>query len=441
MRILLLIILCSVSCIAFALDKDIASTSSRKEPKTDTVPGSYFNECMLSMNYNDIASYVGADNKWGYGIGVYHHSNIRNGFSTRWGMEYNVNRYYGPLAADHHHGMYWYSDMDATVSFLSLPLTFSYHFGERYRIAPEIGVHADINLNAAGKGTYSSVQLNSGGFPPATFHKKEVHLDDVSIRRLNAGPHAGLSVYIPLGKNNLLLRGEYRFGLLDISDSYNTNSIYNRYFRFSAGYGFGMKQLKSSTKRHLFFNEFRVSTNHDFNKFNYSNSYSSTPEVKPLPGFGVGVYHLSTSLKGFQYQVGLDFNRINLITKYHHYRVSLSNAVRYSFTNGKARPFLQLGVAPEVNFLRIKKIESEQRNNIDGRLANRYNSTNTSSEINSIIIEFSAGVGCSIAGDKRDYIMLAEYFLNNWDFYPIDGKSYHSNYLKLSLGMSLGARK
>jgi hypothetical protein len=452
MRTLFTILLCAVTNISIAID-----LPSRKEPKADTDSIPYFNEYMLGSTYNDIAQYVSADNKWGYGLGVYHHSNMRNGFTTRWGMELTVNRFYGHLAGDHHRGMYRYSKMDAAIGFFSIPLSLSYHFGKRYRIAPEVGMHMDFNLSAMGKGTYTYVQLNSGGDPPSTIHNKEVHLSNVNIRRFNLGPHAGISMYIPLGKNELILRGEYRFGLIDLSQLYYTSSIYNRYFRFSAGYGFGMKQKTSNTKPNLFFNELRVSTHYDFKKHVIDNAYSGMQEFKTIPGFGIGIFHITKPLRRFQYQIGIDFNRthlfakseyhshvegtVNTRTNSHRYLLALANAVRYSLTEGKTRPFVQLGLAPELNFLKSSRFVTETTKKIDGSIIGPHNSRLAFSESRNVFINISAGVGCAIATDNRDYILLTEYIMNNNDYFTINGKGFHSSYLKLSLGITLGARK
>jgi len=63
--------------------------------------------------------------------------------------------------------------------------------------------------------------------------------DKVSYR-INFGISGGIGLRIPIQRYEILLKGDYKLGMRDISGGYG--SIYNRYWRFTVGFKINSKQ-------------------------------------------------------------------------------------------------------------------------------------------------------------------------------------------------------
>lgn len=431
---------------------------NKPSAEKDSLYTPYFNEYTLSVNYNDISRYTLSSDRVGFGFGVYHNSKIRRGFSSTWGMELNETRYRGRLVASHNHGMYRYSDMDAAITFLTLPASLKYHIGKRLCIVPEIGLYFDINLNARGKGMHYYYE-ETGGDPPYRYVEEEVFITDASIRRLNYGATTGLGFLIPVGKNNILLKAEYRYGIRDIGTYYNYNEIYNRYLRFALGYSFGTRRITKGHNDDFFFNEYRLSMNHSFLKNQYSRSMYNNAELKGLPGFGFGIFHNTKEKRHFQYQFGFELNMFNQQkyfeyasdsvsnyfnqTQLQNYSLSVPNALRYYITNTQVRPFVQLGFSPRINlYERINRL-SGFKDKADNELLSSANRIDNEFEPQ-LKIEFHGGIGCAIRRKSLEYLLLAEYYVGQLDyssnFYIYDGP-YRTQFFKFSIGVRIHSSK
>lgn len=415
---------------------------------------SWINEFSGSGNYNDIARYTGKTSKAGFGFGVYHNSRERRGFSTNLGFEMNTTHYYGNLIPYGNYWMSWYSAMDASLTAFSIPFTLRYHIGNRFRVFPEVGVFADINAKATGKGkTYSY-----SGTPPNMTILETDFYGSVAMKRINYGLTAGLGFLIPVGKNNILLKAEYRYGQLELTpDNFSRVGVYNRYYKFSAGYAIGMRKVNKSTNRLKLRPELRLSVNYSPSYRRYETTNSRIDIQDPLLGYGLSLYHGSVEKKSFQYLIGFDAdliraNRLWEYTQpYQNYMISVSstnkmqtlnlslnNVVRYYICQQKIRPFIQVGLAPIIQVLHNSKYHATTTNSINADVS-EYKSSNTIVKLLDFSMAPNAGVGIILNASRYDYIMVLDWrYLDQSVYFGWDGES---NIFKLSLGVRLHGTK
>jgi|GEM_PF-5320612 len=421
---------------------------------TNDSTSSWINEFSGSGNYNDIARYSGNENRSGFGFGFYHNSRELHGFSTNLGFEVNNTNYYGRLVPDHNHGMYWYSKMDASLTAFSIPFTLRYHIGNRFRVFPEVGVFADLNAKATGKGkTYSY-----SGTPPNVTILESDFYGSVALKRINYGLTAGLGFLIPIGENNILLKAEYRYGQLELTpDNFSRVGIYNRYYRFSAGYALDMKKKNKQKENVQLLSELRASVNYGGITQNAiplnTDNYTEVPQI----GFGIALYHGSNEKKNFQYLIGVEADYIRMKSENYYQRsyngktektenkssrqslhLGLNNILRYSIGQRTIKPFAQIGLAPT-----IKVMDASQDNYITTDLATgeiqhkNYNSETVK------LFDFSLapnlGVGFNMGFTKLDYLVVAEYVHQDVELYRNSAR--RPNYFRLSIGIRLHRKK
>lgn len=202
----------------------------------------WINEYMLSANYNDIARYRDYDNRGGFGLGMYHNSRISKGLSTNIGLEYNLTRMYGDRSINHQSTFGGrYSQMNYRWHTMTLPLSLRYHVGKRWIVFPELGVHANMNMLLTQHGEFYTIPQ----FGPQDDNSQTTNYHSSNrIRPFSIGAHAGIGIRIPLKENHLMVKAEYRYGF-DKDHNYNKyattfDGVLN-YFRFSAGYSFGLR--------------------------------------------------------------------------------------------------------------------------------------------------------------------------------------------------------
>lgn len=410
----------------------------------------WINEYSVSVNNNDIASYSNKLNKTGIGFGLYHNSKEIKGFSSNLGFEINHTNYYGGLVTSR--TMNWYSHMDVSMTALTIPFSLRYHIGKRFRIFPEAGVFVEFNSRARGEGQSYSVTGNQIPYTTTVSNFNET----VALKKINYGVTAGVGVLVPIGKNHILLKAEYRYGQLELTTGNYRMGIYNRYIRFSAGYSLDMVK-KATAKKIQLVNEIRTSLNYGAMILDYLPLYNENFITKPQIGYGIGIYRTTKERKNFQYIVGIELDLLRMTLENQYIRsyngkveetqskstaqslfTSLNNGLRYYIGNKGIRPFIQIGIAPEFKVM-IDTRDNFIVSNLTTGEVEEFNYKYNGVKIWDVYLTPNLGLGCVIKGSEVDYVVMADY--KNSTLLAERSWRERPNYLRLSLGIRLHERK
>jgi hypothetical protein len=333
-------------------------------------------------------------------------------------------------------------------------LSLRYHLGKRWMVFPEIGIHANMNMLLTQRGEFYTIPQFG---PHEDNSETKDYYSSYPIRQFSIGAHAGIGVRIPLKENHLLIKAEYRYGF-DKENNYNQytttfDGVLN-YFRFSAGYSFGLRPNSPRSKEErnsTFFNEFLMSSNYVV--YSQDNMHMQ-PDIQGAIGFGIALQHSSFSRKNFQYVFGLSADVLRSSNQYHiesqnilpepereidikaqSLNISILNGVRYYITSDKARFFLQAGVEPGFGFLERSRVSVTMSEN-----SSSSNSESTDIDLEVRLTSFgpTAGAGCILKGNKCDYILSANYKWVGDLHYSY--MSLNNSFIRLSAGIRLKGR-
>ena len=188
-------------------------------------------EILLSINRTTVAD-GNRENRFGFGIGFYHAIFNQKRCNLIVGLEYNRNSQFMKNPKDHSR---WTTNYNTTytLNYIDLPVSFRVNTGQKIKFFIETGVYIDMYLLGREKGRYKTIQFV---FEDSTYHVSEGEFDR-KIRRCmvpNFGIQGGLGLRIPIQKHEILLKGDYKWGIISVI-RYN-DFLYNRYWRFSIGW-------------------------------------------------------------------------------------------------------------------------------------------------------------------------------------------------------------
>ncbi|MEZ7900965.1 MAG: outer membrane beta-barrel protein [Flavobacteriales bacterium] len=144
-------------------------------------------------------------NKFNFGFGVYYDRVIRN-------------------RKQHLFDTYFFLNSNLSLDILSIPFFCRINVGEKTRFFIELGGYFDIG----NKGAISGY---------TTFKRQYKTILSFNTRKVNFGTSGGLGLLLTTKKHVLILKGEFKYGFLDVMPNYE-KGWQNQYFKFSLGLGF-----------------------------------------------------------------------------------------------------------------------------------------------------------------------------------------------------------
>ena len=155
------------------------------------------NEFTFSLNRTAVAD-ENTQDRFGFGIGLYYVFFNQKRCNLITGLEYNRNVQFKKTMYAGHYG----NDYNVTykINNFGLPVCFRVNMGQKIKFFLETGAFVDLPVNY----------------------------------EVNLGISGGVGLRIPVKKHEILLKGDYKWGMRAIY-SYQ-DSIYNRYWRFIIGF-------------------------------------------------------------------------------------------------------------------------------------------------------------------------------------------------------------
>lgn len=184
----------------------------------------FFDEIGVSVNRTNLKD-NNTEDRYGFGIGLYHSFMSNKKFNFIFGFEFNrtsqfKNRMY--------EGRYAYStDLIYNINSISIPFNLKFNIGKIPIIFFEAGVFMDLLINGNRKGIMHKYSYSQNSYEEFEINRK------ADLSSVNYGFAFGLGIRIPVDKFELIIKPDYKLGLLKLY-SYN-NNIYNRYFRLTIG--------------------------------------------------------------------------------------------------------------------------------------------------------------------------------------------------------------
>jgi hypothetical protein len=181
-------------------------------------------EFHLSFNYSYIAD-QNTENRLGFGASFYKRYVLTDNVDVFTGLEYNRYTFYKIILLRDNHS--FFTKTTYGLSNLSIPLVIRKYYGSFF-IEP--GVFAEINLGGSRKGNYFGTKAQS---PDPALYKYFLNTGNFGF---NYGPQLGSGFQLPFKNRNLILKADYKHGLikeLKYSDYFRL-----QYFRFMAGINF-----------------------------------------------------------------------------------------------------------------------------------------------------------------------------------------------------------
>jgi hypothetical protein len=171
------------------------------------------NEFNLSINKSDLKD-DNTENRYGFGLGMYHSFRSNNIVNIVLGIEYNMTsqfKKYMTMGITSH-----IEDVTYHLNDLSIPLLIRINYGNKTKLFFETGPFLDLNIKT-------------------TRQTKDHSVDDEekNISEVNYGISIGIGIKIPVSKYEIIIKPEYKLGLHKIYDYHE--SIYNKYMRLVIG--------------------------------------------------------------------------------------------------------------------------------------------------------------------------------------------------------------
>lgn len=187
----------------------------------------FFNEFSLSVNQTNLTN-DRANDRFGFGGGIYRSLTTKKKNNLVFGFEFNRS---SQFVKEMYVGHYGYStDLTYYINCLSVPLTLGLNFGNKTKFIIEPGIFMDLSLGAKRKGTMHDYSPNQNNQPT---YKEYNFSQGVGISNPNFGPSLGIGLKIPISKQELIIRTDYKLGLRELSGE--VDQIYNCYLRLMIG--------------------------------------------------------------------------------------------------------------------------------------------------------------------------------------------------------------
>jgi hypothetical protein len=189
-----------------------------------------FNEFRLSINRNGSFT-SNTREKFGFGAGAYHTLKANEMIDVLFGFEYNRTSQYLESMYEGHFANS--TDLTYTFHSFSIPIMARTTVGRKVKFFVDAGPFVDFILAANRKGTRHTYSHDENGH----LELKEYDFSErVKVSYPIYGVSVGLGIKIPLLKHEFLVRTESKYGINTISQG--KESMYNRYYTLSIGYGF-----------------------------------------------------------------------------------------------------------------------------------------------------------------------------------------------------------
>lgn len=181
-------------------------------------------EFHLSSNYSYIAD-QNTQNRWGFGASFYKRYSLTDNVGVLTGLEYNRYTFYKIVLIRNNNS--FFTKTTYGLSNLSMPLLIRKHYGNLF-IEP--GAFAEINLGGNREGNYFGTKTQS---PDPALYRYFLSSGNFGY---NYGPQIGIGLQIPFKNRNLILKTDYKHGL--IKELIYSDYFRLRYFRLMAGIDF-----------------------------------------------------------------------------------------------------------------------------------------------------------------------------------------------------------
>ena len=196
-------------------------------------------EFTLSLNRTTVAD-GNTQDRFGFGGGVYLRFFNQKRCHLVAGIEYNRNCLFRENVNNGGHWGGGYNDVFNTINNIGFPVSFRVNMGKKAIFFIEAGVFLDLIIfgreKSAGGGVSYIIDstITNKVFSPFNEIKH--------YKMPNFGLLGGVGLRIPIQKWEIILKGDYKWGVRDLEQSYR-NPVYSRYWRFSAGFKmpFGLK--------------------------------------------------------------------------------------------------------------------------------------------------------------------------------------------------------
>ena len=187
------------------------------------------NEFSLSLNRTTVSD-ENTQDRFGFGVGIYYAFFNQKRCNLVTGLEYNRNVQY----KKHMYGGRFksYSNITCVMDYIGLPVYFRVNMGQKLKFFVETGAFFDFIAMGKIKGEYETY-LPYTNKRTGTFNHSESWM-------VNFGVSGGVGLRIPIQKYEILLKGDYKWGMRDIYGYHD--SIYNRYWRFTVGFKINSKK-------------------------------------------------------------------------------------------------------------------------------------------------------------------------------------------------------
>jgi len=182
----------------------------------------FFDEFKLSANRTMVSDY-NTNDRYGFGIGLYHSFFRKKTSNILFGLEYNLTSQFKKQLYEGHFANS--SNVTYTINSISIPIGLRLNIGKEIKYFAEIGGFVDLTLFSNRKGTmttYNALDLSNRTY---TFN------ENAKLTNIY-GVYFGLGVRIPISKYELIIAPDYKFGLHQLDSYYD---ITNSYFRINVG--------------------------------------------------------------------------------------------------------------------------------------------------------------------------------------------------------------
>lgn len=206
----------------------LISTRSYTQQSNDEVDwsvfGQIFNEVDLSANFS---VYSDCKNNFGGGVAVRHIF-----FNDLWinlgiGIEYSFTQYKRKYALEVL-GTY-YSEPDVAFHNITIPGIVRFCVGgEKLKALFEVGLYAEVSMPRITV-DYATTNINGQTIVESGKYKLSP--------AFNGGPQAAIGMKIPVGRHDIILKGQYRFGIRrNLAQSELYQNFTNDYVSFNVGF-------------------------------------------------------------------------------------------------------------------------------------------------------------------------------------------------------------
>ena len=187
----------------------------------------FFDEFCVSSNKSNVYD-NNTDNKYGFGLSVYHSFRSDKTMNIIFGWEYNrVSQLKNYVYEGHFSHL---TDVTYNTNYLSFPLGLRLNFGTRSKLILEVGGFADLSTGGKRFGTCHSYIPDENYV--VTY--KEFQFEEKGGLPSLAGVYSGIGTVIPFSTVALIIKGDYKIGL-KMGPGSTYEEFQSKYFRLILG--------------------------------------------------------------------------------------------------------------------------------------------------------------------------------------------------------------